>query len=71
MIRESDFALDTFKVGFGLSRDRTVAAIRRLADEVEAGETEVTGATVVGAAKPDEFTSVRLLLTLHSVRRKP
>lgn len=66
MIDASDFAGDTTPrgYGFGLNVARVAAALRRLADDIVAGRTNVERAEVVGYAVCDDFTRKALTLTL-------
>lgn len=77
-----EFAVLSGEFGFGISKERTVAALRKLADAIESDGTILTGdgdghvdvilksVTVASVADADDFTITDLTLRLaERVRR--
>jgi hypothetical protein len=55
---------------FGIDRPSVVAALRKLADQIERDDAMVTKALMIGRAQTDDFVQHRLILDLAFKRSK-
>jgi hypothetical protein len=58
-------------LGFGVSSEESAAALRKLADAIEAKEIFVQGARVFGVATSEDFTITTLRLSFAETNEKP
>lgn len=67
-ITAHDFARPQGLFSFGVSRENTAVALRKLADAVEAGDAIVSSVVVRSVADSDDFSTTELTLMLAEKR---
>lgn len=71
MIRAEDFAFVREglerNIPFGISKERSVAALRRLADAIEAEVVWLGAVELKGTATKDDFSAKTLVLEYHEM----